>query len=55
MITDREFAGWIIRWSLMFGAAILFLLFGETINDAIDGYNLYVDYYNWCVDVWNGG
>jgi hypothetical protein len=55
MITDRDFPDWIIRWSVMVGAAALFWLFGETINDTIDGYNLAVDYFNWCINFWYGG
>lgn len=54
-ISSKNFSSGIIGWSLAIGAAILFLLFPDTLNDAIDGFNLSIDYLAWLDTFWNGG
>lgn len=54
-ISSKDFSSGVIGWALAVGAATLFLLFPDTLNDAIDGFNLSIDYLAWLDIFWNGG
>ena len=44
MLSDREFIGSLVRFLL---TILLLIISVELLLDSADGYNLYVDYYNW--------